>query len=292
MKSTQEFWKFHALGNDYIVVDPRHCQVSMTENNIRLICDRNHGVGSDGILYGPFEESGRIYLRIFNPDGGECEKSGNGLRIFAKYLHDQKYVEKDVFNIVTKAGVAQAHILDSQTGLIKMFMGKPSFSSEQIPVMGPPREVLNESLEVEGKEIKINCVSVGNPHCVVLMDEVSRENARAYGPAISTHPFFPARTNVQFMRVLDRHNIQIEIWERGAGYTLASGSSSCAAACVAQKMGLAQSPITVHMPGGMLKVEISPTQEIFLTGTARSILNGFFTSEFLAGLDMSSAALK
>jgi diaminopimelate epimerase len=280
-----EFSKYEALGNDYIIIDPNLYDLPMTAETVRRICDRHLGVGSDGILYGPFMKGDRIDLRIFNPDGSECEKSGNGLRIFARYLYDSKYVKSPEFSIHTLAGEVVANILEPKEGLIKVLMGSYTFQSEQIPVAGAPREVIQEPLEVDGQTLRVTCLSVGNPHCVVPMDEISRDKAFQLGPRISTHAFFPQKTNVQFLKVINSHNIQIEIWERGAGYTLASGSSSCASACAAHRLGLVQSPVTVHMPGGKLEIEIDrDNKKISLTGTARPVARGVFAPDFKARL--------
>ncbi|WNG57006.1 diaminopimelate epimerase [Archangium gephyra] len=279
-----EFTKYEALGNDYIIIDPNQYDVPMTADIVRRICDRHLGVGSDGILYGPFIEGDRIRLRIFNPDGSECEKSGNGLRIFARYVYESKYVKSQTFSIHTRAGEVVANILEPKEGLIKVLMGSYTFQSEQLPMVGAPREVIQEPIELDGETLRVTCVSVGNPHCVVPLEEISRDKAFQLGPRLASHALFPQKTNVQLMKVLDSHNIQIEIWERGAGYTLASGSSSCAAACAAHRLGLVQSPVTVHMPGGRLEIEIDRDGRISMTGTARSVAQGVFTPEFKARL--------
>ena len=158
-------------------------------------------------------------------------------------------------------------------------MGEVSFDSTRIPVLGPRREVLNETIVVGGKEFTFCAATVGNPHCVLLRDTVSRDEAMRYGPLIETDPRFPNRTNVQFMKVLDRKNIQIEIWERGAGYTLASGSSSSAAAAVARKLGLCDPEITVHTPGGAIHITISEQFSIVMTGPAVKIAHGTIAEE-------------
>jgi len=226
------FHKYHALGNDYIVLDPADFPTwkAPGRETIRVICHRNFGVGSDGILWGPIPTSKADFgLRIFNPDGSEAEKSGNGLRIFSRYLWDQKLAKDPVFTIETPGGVVTSEIKDGGK-LITVEMGSVSFSSAKIPVSGPSREVLNEKLEIQGRSFTFSAATIGNPHCVIPVDDLSPELAKRYGPDIEVNPLFPNKTNVQFLRVLDRTSIQIEIWERGAGYTLASGSSSSAAA--------------------------------------------------------------
>lgn len=270
------FKKYHGLGNDYLVIDPNLRDVAMTEDNIRLICDRNFGVGSDGILYGPILDGDIPALRILNPDGSEAEKSGNGLRIFAKYLFEKQYVQSKEFQIKTLGGIVSVQVKDDTAGLIRINMGKVTFVSNEIPVAGESREVVNEALDIEGVDLKVTCLSIGNPHCVIPMEEVSEERARALGPLVENHKSFPNRINLQILKVVDRANIDIRIWERGAGYTLASGSSSCAAACAAHKLGMVDNDITVHMPGGTLRIEIMPDGEVFMTGPVEGTFQGTF----------------
>jgi diaminopimelate epimerase len=277
-----DFFKYHALGNDYLVIDPNRVKITLTETNIKLICDRNFGVGSDGILFGPVFEGNQIKLRIFNPDGGEAEKSGNGIRIFAKYLHDRGYLTKPVFQLDTLGGPVQVELLDSDANLIKVAMGKLIFRSDLIPVTGEIREVVNEPLELDGAVYPVTCVSIGNPHCVIPLAEVSKERACALGPLAERHPSFPKRINMQLLKVLDRENIQIEIWERGAGYTLASGSSSSAAAGAAYKLGLVERKVKVHMPGGMIAISLGDDYSVELTGPVTAVALGNFAPEMAA----------
>jgi diaminopimelate epimerase len=273
------FKKYHGLGNDYLVIDPNVYDVDLTPDTIRLICDRNFGVGADGILYGPLKDSENHQVKIFNPDGSEAEKSGNGLRIFAKYLVENKYVDKKNFSIETLGGVVEAHIEDESAKLIKINMGKMTFLSTKIPVRGEEREVLNEEMLIDGIKYKVICLSVGNPHCVIPMDDVTEHKAKELGPKVENHNMFPNRINMQLLKVIDRANIEIRIWERGAGYTLASGSSSCAAAGAAYKLGMVDSKINVKMPGGTLFVEIRDNNEIYLTGEVEGVLEGRFHAD-------------
>ncbi len=273
---TTDFKKYHGLGNDYLVIDPSVRDFAMTEANIRLICDRNFGVGSDGILYGPAFEGDMPSLRIFNPDGSEAEKSGNGLRIFAKYLFEKEYVQSKSFKIKTLGGIVDVQVKDDTAGLIRINMGKVTFISDEIPVAGPRREVVNEPLDINGVEHQVTCLSIGNPHCVIPMKEVSDQTARALGPYVENHKMFPNRINLQIVRVIDRANIDIRIWERGAGYTLASGSSSCAAAAAVHRLGLVDNDITVHMPGGALRIEIADDDQIHMTGPVEGTFEGTF----------------
>ena len=279
------FHKYHALGNDYIVCDPRDFPTwnpAPTVEQIRVVCHRNFGVGSDGILWGPLPSSQSDFgLRIFNPDGSEAEKSGNGLRIFSRYLWDQHLVKQPTFTIETPGGHVQSVIKDNGR-LITVAMGRVSFDSAKIPVTGPEREVINEQIQVLDRSFTFCAATIGNPHCVIPLTEISPAIALKYGPHIETHPNFPRKTNVQFLRVIDRSNIQIEIWERGAGYTLASGSSSSAAAAVAHKLGLVDRAVTVHMPGGQIVIEIGDQFSIMMTGTVNKVAEGQLHPELFA----------
>jgi len=274
-----DFFKYHALGNDYLVVDPQKTSIELTPQSIRLICHRNFGVGSDGILFGPILEHKQMRVRIYNPDGSEAEKSGNGIRIFSRYLHETGYVSKSAFTLHTLGGEVRVRILKDDASLIKVDMGCATFRSDEIPVSGESRDVIDETIVVSGKPYRMTCLSIGNPHCVIPLDDISGELAKDIGPEIENHTMFPNRINVQLIKMIDRNNIRIEIWERGAGYTLASGSSSCAAACAARKLGLADATSTVHMPGGQLAVEIDGNRRIHLTGPASSVAAGNFSAD-------------
>lgn len=274
-----KYSKYHALGNDYIVIRPADLQSEFGPDVIRLICHRNYGIGSDGILLGPLDsKSCNFGLRIFNPDGSEAEKSGNGLRIFARSLWDEGLVDDKPFTVETLGGVVTCEV-SADDKSVKVEMGKVSFDSTIIPVEGAPREVLNETIEIDGHNLKFCAATVGNPHCVVHSKEPSPEEAHRYGPKIEIDSRFPHRTNVQFMQVLDRSNIRIEIWERGAGYTLASGSSSAAAAAVAHRLGLCDSDITVHMPGGQIKIQFDDDFAATMTGPVTKVCDGNIADE-------------
>ena len=275
--------KYHGLGNDYIVIRPAEIQGDLEPSRIRRICHRNFGVGSDGILLGPYtSETCSFRLKIFNPDGSEAEKSGNGLRIFSRFLFDRGLVREDPFTVETPGGEVTCRVQE-QGKMVTVDMGRVSFLSTKIPVAGAEREVLREKMEISGAVFDYCAATVGNPHCVVLREDATPELARQFGPLIETDDRFPQRTNVQFMQVLDRRNIRLEIWERGAGYTLASGSSSTAAAAVARRLGLCDSEITVHMPGGSLAIELSENFSATMTGPVTRVCEGVMDPEMFEG---------
>ncbi len=273
------FTKYHALGNDYIVINPKDLPAPLTTEQVKIICHRNFGVGSDGILLGPLPSTtAKCALKIYNPDGSIAEKSGNGVRIFSRYLWDTKFVGNDEFALQTDGGIVRSTVFDGGK-MARVEMGKVSFDSEAIPVAGAKREVLNEKITVGGREFTFCAATIGNPHCVLPLPKISAKLAHEFGPLLEVHPNFPRKTNVQFLKVLDRANIQIEIWERGAGYTLASGSSSSASAAVAHKLGLVDRSVTVHCPGGLIMIEIGDDFAIRMTGGVTRVSEGVISPE-------------
>ena len=277
------FSKYHALGNDYIVIEPSHWPNVFTTSEIIRICHRHFGIGSDGILWGPLPAEGgaAFSLRIFNPDGSEAQKSGNGLRIFCRYLFDRGLVQHAPFKVHTKGGVVEATVHASGHS-VTVDMGWVSFDSTRIPVSGEAREVIRETLTVGGETLSFSSATIGNPHCVVERPATSTADVHRLGPLIETHPMFSERTNVQFLTVRDRSNIGIEIWERGAGYTLASGSSASAAAAVAHRLGLVDNTVTVHMPGGTIEIKIGESYAITMTGPVTKVADGVLADEMFS----------
>lgn len=258
--------KYHGLGNDYLIYDPNRNACELQERQVEALCRRNLGVGADGILYGPFFDGDKMRVRIFNPDGSEAEKSGNGIRIFSKYLKDMGYVTKESYVLYTKAGETRVTFLNEQGDLMRVDMGYPQFVAQDIPVVGFEGEIVNEAIFFCDNFYNATCVSLGNPNCVLMLEEVSRKKAMQLGPYVENSRYFPNRINMQLCQVLDRENIQIEIYERGAGYTYASGTGACAAAAASHKMGFVDDRVTVHMHGGELLVEFAADGRIDMTG--------------------------
>lgn len=271
--------KYHGLGNDYLVFDPNKNELELNEANVKMICNRNVGLGSDGILEGPLLGE-HLAVKIWNPDGSVAEKSGNGVRIFAKYLKDAGYVQKKNYELMTDGGIVEITYLNEEGSRLRISMGKLSFVSEEIPVIGERREVINEDMVFGNNLYPATCVSVGNPHCVIPMQEISKELVCKIGVHSECARYFPERVNTEIMKVTDRNNIAIETYERGAGYTMATGTGACAAAAVAYKLGLTENKMLVHMPGGDLQVEIADDWNVYITGYVFYIAEIKLSTEF------------
>ena len=270
------FVKSHGLGNDYIVLDAKKIDFKLTKNRISNICHRNYGVGADGILLLINSNKADFGLKIYNPDGSEAEKSGNGLRIFSKFIYDYNYTNKKKFSIETKGGLVQSQVIlkDKVVKSVRVEMGKAIFDSSKVPVKTKKKFSIKEKLKVKNKEFVYSAVSVGNPHCVIFKNRVSLKDAIEFGELIENHKFFPNKTNVQFAQIISKNKVRIEIWERGAGYTLASGSSSCGVVSVGYKLGLLNERVQVLMPGGKLYIKIDKEYNLTMEGPVQEICSG------------------
>ena len=278
MPNEVPFFKFQAFGSDYLVLDPTVASFEMTARFAQALCDRRHGIGSDGLLLGPLpvpEDPQAFGLRIFNPDGSEAEKSGDGLRIFARYLLEGGHATEAGCRIHTAAGNAEIKFLARDGSLVQVDMGRPSFRAGDIPFTGIAShlEVLETPLFLPSGPVTITALSLGNPHCVLFPGEVSPANARRLGAQLEKHPEFPERVNVQLVEVVNRHRIRVEFWERGAGYTPASGSS-CAAAAACRRLGLVEDHVTVQMPGGSLDIDFTAAGQILMTVPVHPVFKG------------------
>ena len=276
--------RYHGLGNDYLVYDPNKNELELNKANVEMLCNRNMGLGSDGILEGPFIGEKHMSLRIWNPDGSVAEKSGNGVRIFAKYLKDAGYVQKKNYKLVTDGGLVEITYLNEDGSRLRISMGRLSFWSDEIPVTGERREVINEDMVFGRTLYPVTCVSVGNPHCVIPMREISQPLVCKIGNYSEVARYFPDRINTEIMKVIDNNNIAIETYERGAGYTMATGTGACAAAGVAHKLGLTGNKVIVHMPGGKLQVEIDDNWEVYMTGEVFYVAKISLSNEFVEKL--------
>lgn len=266
MRNSIIMTKYQGLGNDYLVLDANKNKVLLQGKKVALLCQRGFGLGADGILYGPVEINGKLGVRIFNSDGSEPAISGNGVRIFAKYLMDEGYIKENKFAIETMAGTIEVECLNARATEFRVNMGKPSFLSREIPVTGEIREVIDEPFLFNSQEYKATCLTVGNPHCIIFMNEISKEKVKELGPYVEWAKEFPQKMNLQICRQIDKGNLDIEIWERGSGYTRASGTGSCAAAAAAYRLGMMERRINVNQPGGVIQIDIAEDGTMFMTG--------------------------
>jgi diaminopimelate epimerase len=275
--SVAHYVKSHGLGNDYIVIDPANVPFAMTPETVQLICDRHTGVGSDGILLVRPSRTADFGMRIYNPDGSDAEKSGNGIRIFAKYLREHGYTSEDCFTIETAGGRVgvQLRLHDGRVREVTAEMGTVTFDGL-------------DSIDIDARHVRVTSLSIGNPHCVVMVNDLTKIDTRTMGPKIENHRAFPAKTNVQFAEVLSRTHIAIEIWERGAGYTLASGTSACAVAAAAYRSGLVDREVAVTMPGGELDVMVGEDYAVRLSGPVEEVMSGDFSADLLRHLTSRS----
>lgn len=281
------FVKGHGLGNDYIVVDAADLPWPLTPPRIRAICDRNRGAGSDGLLVGWLDRR-PFRLRIYNPDGSEAEKSGNGLRIFGAYLAARGLVEDRQPFPVALVRDQVSMCLEDRDELrgprIAVDMGQAVFRGDAVGFSLESGQVMDQELQLgEGGSARINLVSMANPHCVVFVDKLDRPDFLARAPLLAAHEAFHAGTNVQFARVTGASSLDVWIYERGVGETQASGSSACAAAAAAVKLGKC-SPglVTVDMPGGQVAVTVEAGGTVQLSGPVRLVYDGRFTAGVLA----------
>ena len=284
------FFKGHGLGNDYIAVDPADLDVALTPRRIRAICDRHRGVGSDGILALAPSRRADFGVRIYNPDGSEAEKSGNGLRIFARYLYATRRTRRRRFTVETKGGLVaiDLHVDGSgRASAATVEMGNATFRPSALPCSLQVEELIQQPVKAAGRSLTFTGVSVGNPHCVLFRDRGqrwTREELLTLGPALESHEIFPRRTNVQLGTPIGPRSLHILIWERGAGETLASGSSSCAAAAAAVRLGLVKAPVAVKAEGGTLHVDVDPEFGLTMRGAVDEVATGRLTPAFVESL--------
>jgi diaminopimelate epimerase len=284
------FFKGHGLGNDYIALDPAKLSFKLTPRTIRALCDRNWGIGSDGILALVPSKKANFGLRIYNPDGSEAEKSGNGLRIFGCYLYHTKRTRKKHFTVETKGGLVEIHLELNGHGWVggaTVDMGRAVFQPIALPCTLRVPELIQQPVKAAEQSLRFTGVSVGNPHCVVFKkreEHWTREELLEIGPELENHTIFPKRTNVQLAVPIGPKAMSILIWERGAGETQASGSSACAAACAGVRLGFVKSPVTVKAPGGSLEITVDPQYNVTMKGPVTEVARGEISPAFLYNL--------
>lgn len=274
-----KFSKMHGLGNDFVVIDAISQKLRLTPEKIRFIADRHFGIGCDQILLVEIPESSAVDFRyrIFNADGGEVENCGNGARCFARFVRDRKLTGKKVIKVETAGGLIELNVQDDEQ--VSVNMGVPRLSPEQIPFTGENKSVLSRAVtypfSVAGRTLQISAVSMGNPHAVQIVDNVKTAEVETLGPLIENHPQFPARVNAGFMQILSRDEINLRVYERGAGETLACGTGACAAVVAGRLRGLLNEKVKVNLPGGSLRIEWpDETAPVIMTGPAEFVFHG------------------
>jgi diaminopimelate epimerase len=275
-----QFWKMHVLGNDYIVVDNRDQKISDNKAPAlaKRLCERRISIGADGLLMVYKSSVAEVKMRIFNADGSEAEMCGNGIRCFAKYCFENGIVKRSEFLVETLSGVKHVWLTvdGNEVVEVKVDMGLPNWERELIPMLGEGT-CINEHLEVDGEPYIVTCLSMGNPHCIIFVDNVEDFPVDFVGPMFENHPVFPKRTNVGFVQILNRKELKVRVWERGCGETLACGTGTCAAVAAANKLGKVDEKVTVHLLGGDLQVEIC--KSLFLSGVAEKVYVGTLFEE-------------
>src|SRR5262245_6587340 len=272
------FTKMQGCGNDYVYVDCfRHPAPADPAAVSRAISDRRMGIGSDGlILIGPSDHAD-ARMRMFNADGSESEMCGNGVRCVAKYVYDHGLVRKPVLRVETGRGVLtlELEVNSDQVRQVRVDMGEPILQADRIPTTLPGDPPVSEKLTVGEQQFQVTCVSMGNPHCVVYVDDLSDALVHGVGPKIERHSAFPRRTNVEFVRVNRPDDVTVRVWERGSGETLACGTGACGVAVASVLTGQAQRRITAHLPGGDLQLHWSEADNhVYMTGPAVEVFSG------------------
>ena len=286
------FTKMHGLGNDFILIDCRHVTLNNLPELSKTLCHRRFGVGADQMLLLLASKKADFMMRIFNADGGEVEMCGNGIRCLAKYIWDRNLSAKKILSVETPGGIIRP---EKAGDLVKVDMGEPVFEPEKIPVRISQQSIVNSQqsnpplppfskggrggiidypLRIEDREFKITCVSMGNPHAVIFVENLSKFPIPYYGSLIENHPLFPKKTNVEFIEVLTSKEISMRVWERGSGETMACGTGASAAVVASNIKGLTEKKVTVHLLGGDLFIEWAGTNHVYMTGPAAEVFEG------------------
>jgi diaminopimelate epimerase len=274
------FWKMHGLGNDYIVIDNRDQKITnaYSAELAKKICERRFSVGADGLLLVSKSTVADVKMRIFNSDGSEAEMCGNGIRCFSKYCYENGVVKRDEFSVETLSGVRHVWLTvkNKEVVAVKVNMGEPNWGRSSLPMKGKG-DCIDSDLDVDGEKFKVTCLSMGNPHCVIFVDCIDNFPVEEIGSKIENHKAFPKRTNVGFVEILNENELNVRVWERGCGETLACGTGTCAAVAAANKLGKVGNKVTVHLLGGNLQVEVG--KNIFLIGAAEKVYEGTLFKE-------------
>ena len=271
------FTKMHGIGNDYVYVSGFDEQVDDPATLARAVSDRHFGIGGDGLILILPSDKADCRMRMFNADGSEAQMCGNGIRCVAKYVYDHGIARRTALTVETLAGVLalDLFVADGAVDRVRVNMGEPRLQRAQIPMRGAPGEVINEPLRVNGAAFEVTAVSMGNPHCVVFVEDVSGFDVAHWGPLFEHHDAFPERVNTEFIQVRDRESFSMRVWERGSGETLACGTGAAAAAVACHLTGRTGRRVTGHLLGGPLELEWQAgNNQVFMTGPAVEVFSG------------------
>lgn len=273
-----KFTKMHGIGNDYVYVNCFQEEVKNPAEVSKYVSDRHFGIGSDGLILIKPSDVADFKMDMYNADGSQGEMCGNGIRCVAKYVYDYGLTDKETISVETLAGIKHLELTieEGKVALVRVNMGSPELVPEKIPVAAEGERAINVPLEVKGNSYQMNCVSMGNPHCVIFMEEDVRNlNLEAIGPDFENHQRFPKRINTEFVNVLDNQTLRMRVWERGSGETLACGTGACATAVAAMLNGHVQKEVTVHLLGGDLKIQWDGgNAPVYMTGPATTVFDG------------------
>lgn len=272
-----KFTKMQGLGNDYVYVNCMEQRIEDPEELARRISDRHFGIGSDGLILICPSDKADFEMRMYNADGSRGEMCGNGIRCVAKYVYDYGLTDQTSISVETLAGIKylELDVQDGKVGLVKVDMGTPILEPEKIPVAAEGSQVVDEPLLVDGKMFRMTCVSMGNPHAVIFVDDVQGMDLEKIGPSFENHDRFPRRINTEFVRVLDSNTVEMRVWERGSGETLACGTGACATAVACILNGYTKDQVTVKLLGGDLKIQWDrQADKVYMTGPAEVVFDG------------------
>ena len=272
-----KFTKMHGCGNDYVYVNLFEEQIGDPAKVSIAVSDRHFGIGSDGLITIGASEIADFRMRIYNADGSEAEMCGNGIRCVAKYVYDHKLTDKTEITVETGAGVKtlQLTVEDDKVTLVRVDMGEPILTPDEIPVVADGDRVVDEPIVVDDKEWRMTCVSMGNPHAVVFVDDVAHFELEKYGPLFENHVRFPKRTNTEFVQIISRNEAIMRVWERGSAETWACGTGTCATVMACILNGLTDNEVLVHLRGGDLRIAYdAKSNHIFMTGPATEVFEG------------------
>lgn len=272
-----KFTKMQGLGNDYVYVDCTRQELPDPEKTARIVSDRHFGIGSDGLILICPSDKADFEMRMYNADGSRGEMCGNGIRCVAKYVYDYGLTDQTSISVETLGGIKYLDLTveHGKVSLVKVDMGTPILESSRIPVAASGTRVVDEPLEVEGKVYHMTCVSMGNPHAVIFMDDVAGLDLEKIGPSFENHERFPNRVNTEFVKVLDQNTVEMRVWERGSGETLACGTGACAVAVASILNGYTEDQVTVRLLGGDLEIFWDRAEDkVYMTGPAKVVFDG------------------